>query len=879
MNGPLTEPWGKLSGVPGDIDLAWHPLRDHCVDVAACAEALLERGVLARRLARLAGLPALTPILRQRLVVLAFLHDLGKVNRHFQNKAYPGRPTGGHVQEMVSLVLSDPPLDWLVDALTPLFEWARDDDDLAAIAGAWLAAVCHHGRPIGPDARRDMAGWQAAPGYDPRGEAKRLVAHAKTLFPGAWQPTTERFPTASAFQHAFSGLVMLADWLGSDRAVFPYREDPSEDRLAFSRLRARAHLETMGIDPRRARAALPGDITFESAFGFAPRHAQSVMAALAVPQPEDGPTTTLLEAETGAGKTEAAIHHYLRLFRAGAVDGMYFALPTRSAATHIESRLTAVTAKLFPDEAERPPVVLAVPGYLRVDGREGRRLPGFEVLWNDDQAERFRARAWAAENAKRFLAGAIVVGTIDQVLLSTLQVSHAHLRSTALMRHLLVVDEVHASDAYMNRLLTRVLARHREAGGHTLLMSATLGATVAAELFGTPAARGAPPALDLPYPLVTQQRGSAPATRSVVTGADCPKRVRRELLPWLDDDGSELEPLAARALDAARRGARVLILRNTVKTALATIRALERIAPAELLFRCNGRVTLHHSRFAQADRRALDLEVEAALGKRAPSQGRVVVATQTVQQSLDLNADLMFTDLCPMDVLLQRLGRLHRHDTVRPAGFEVAQVGIMVPAERDLTRRLVGTTSPLHGLGNIYEDLRVIEATWRELERHETLVIPEMNRRLVEAATNPSRLEAITRELPGLASHEAHVMGGTLAERRTADLNGVDWTRPFGEAQFVTGDQHITSRLGEEDLRVLIEGAPVGPFGAAIDELKVPHFLALRFRRTPGEELRVTPTPFAGGFAFDLGDTTYHYDRLGLRRADLEHEEDDHVGA
>ncbi|MEZ4454914.1 MAG: hypothetical protein R3B09_36020, partial [Nannocystaceae bacterium] len=118
-----------------------------------------------------------------------------------------------------------------------------------------------------------------------------------------------------------------------------------------------------------------------------------------------------------------------------------------------------------------------MPGYLRVDEQEGTRLPGFEVLWNDDPRQRYRYRGWAAEGSKRYLAGAIVVGTIDQVLLSTSMTSHAHLRATAASRQLLVVDEAHASDAYMNRLLEEVLAFHLAAGGHAFLMSATLGST------------------------------------------------------------------------------------------------------------------------------------------------------------------------------------------------------------------------------------------------------------------------------------------------------------------------------------------------------------------------------------------------------------------
>ena len=128
---------------------------------------------------------------------------------------------------------------------------------------------------------------------------------------------------------------------------------------------------------------------------------------------------------------------------------------------------------------QAPPVVLAVPGYLQVDSMKGHRLSRFEVLWDDDDPQHAHERAWTAENSKRYLAGAIVVGTVDQVLISALQVKHANLRAAGLARQLLVVDEVHASDAYMTALLRLVLDFHRQAGGHAFLMSATLGAAAA----------------------------------------------------------------------------------------------------------------------------------------------------------------------------------------------------------------------------------------------------------------------------------------------------------------------------------------------------------------------------------------------------------------
>ena len=154
----------------------------------------------------------------------------------------------------------------------------------------------------------------------------------------------------------------------------------------------------------------------------------------------------IIESETGSGKTEAALLRFAHMFQAGLVDGLYFALPTRTAATQIHGRVTNFIRNMFPDNYT-PGVVLAVPGHLQVDEVEGQRLPRFEVLWDDQHSssDAVIKRRWAAENAKRFLAAQIAVGTIDQAMMAALQVRHAHVRAACLARSLLVVDEVHAS--------------------------------------------------------------------------------------------------------------------------------------------------------------------------------------------------------------------------------------------------------------------------------------------------------------------------------------------------------------------------------------------------------------------------------------------------
>lgn len=871
MKFPPTTFWGKLSH-----DGEWHPLADHSADVAACLERLLAQPVIRRRLARLGEQDDLSEVQVQRLSAIAAFHDVGKFNLGFQNKAWPDRrPVAGHVGEAMALLLSGYPEERRLCAAMRcelLESWFAEPGSLAELLAA---SIAHHGRPVAFHEGQPNADlWRAKGGLDPIAGVQQLAADIEGWFPRAFQAEagSDLLPAAHPFQHAFSGLVTLADWLGSDRRFFPFSERIDGSRMDVARLAARDALKHLGLDVAPAVLALANSsFDFERVFGFPPRPAQErVLSLSAAP----GGSLAILEAETGSGKTEAALSHYVRLFSQGLVGGMYFALPTRTAATQIHDRVARAIATIFPEERCRPPVVLAVPGYLRVDEAEGRHLPDFGVLWPDFDAERWRFRTWAAENPKRFLAGAISVGTIDQVLLSALPVRHAHLRAASLLRQLLVVDEVHASDTYMVHLLEVTLRRHLAAGGHAFLMSATLGSWARERFAGLLVESRAltlEEAVRVPYPAITWCESGR---RSVVAASPPgnPKTITVDREPIASDASA----IASLALAAARRGARVIVVRNTVADAIATQESLEAAAgpKAPELFRCFGRPAPHHSRFSRSDRVALDRALEECFRARRGC-GTVVVATQTVQQSLDLDADFLLTDLCPVDVLLQRLGRLHRHVAPpglpggegRPEGFSAARAVLLTPAERDLGSLIgaQGFANGAHGIGRVYEDLRVLEATWRLMERYPCLEIPQMNRQLVEEATHPHVLADLVAELGGRWHQHAIALHGVRASHaRLADWQAetVDWAKPFCDTRFGDLERRATTRLGEDDRRIVFEPALPGPFGGAVHELTLPAWLARGADSAAQPEAVVKGD---GGFGFQLGSRHFVYDRLGLR--------------
>lgn len=232
----------------------------------------------------------------------------------------------------------------------------------------------------------------------------------------------------------------------------------------------------------------------------------------------------LLEDSTGSGKTEAAVLRALALLDAGLVEGLYFAVPTRSAATELHARVARLVRDVYPGQASR--VMRVVPTALDTD-----------ELLPDQQ------RSWAAGSTKKAAMAPIGIGTIDQVLLSIMRVRHIWLRRAALCTKLLVIDEVHAGDAYMIRLVEELVRAHVDGGGHAMAMSATLGEEAKARLLARPRRQLAEARADA-YPLLT----TASMTQSFERSPSATISVQ------IPDRAAAL----ARAVKAARAGARRL---------------------------------------------------------------------------------------------------------------------------------------------------------------------------------------------------------------------------------------------------------------------------------------------------------------------------------
>lgn len=726
--------------------------------------------------------------------------------------------------------------------------------------------------------------WAPVGALDPARELEALVRAVREQFPLAFEadPAEKRIAAPAPLQHYLAGLMMVADWLGSSREVFALTSGNETDAARIERARrgARgllAHSRLSGLLGNPALFATLPVITFEALFGKRPRPLQATIAELDVQTP--AVRTLVAESDTGSGKTEAALLWWARLRTAGKVEGLYFALPTRVAARQLYERVVKFVEQHY-RPGERPPVLLAVPGYARMNTPDALALPAVGAQTDDNEAQTAAlALRWASEKAKRFLAAPIVVGTVDQALLSTLQSNHAHLRAALLDRQLLVVDEVHASDAYMRKLLQDLLAHRRCVNAYSLLLSATLGSEARETLLGSSRAMPFAAAAHTAYPLLSAEEGFSVAPQGLQGLQGVSKHVQVRPLALLDD----FRGIAKQAARAVRDGARVLVVMNTVRRARAVQAALEAELGSEhpALFRVRGVPCAHHGRYAAVDREVLDVEVERFLGKDAPNVPRVLVGTQTLEQSLDIDADVLITDLCPMDVLLQRIGRLWRHArSGRPEGWAadgVAQCLLVVP-EGSLTAAL-GDGARLKalrsaGLGSVYGDLRVLDLTLACLtERAGRLDLPAHNRELVEAVVHSERLQGydqvawtrVAAQVEGVQAHQ-RVSAQLASARAVFEAN-------FGDdACHFDADAAAVTRLGDGTALLTLAQPVRTPFGQTLHGIQVPgqdlREAMARLGQAWVERLKVPAkaAPTSEGFVLEWEGLRWRYDRAGLQR-------------
>jgi CRISPR-associated endonuclease/helicase Cas3 len=451
----------------------------------------------------------------------------------------------------------------------------------------------------------------------------------------------------------FTGVAVLADWLGSNTEYFPYKDNAISlhDYWTIAQVNAKKALAESGVVP----CAIKKNLSFTELFPAI--HTASPLQQWAINVDiQKSPQIFLLEDVTGAGKTEAAITLAYRLMESGNADGIFVALPTMATANAMYERVSNVYSKLFVDDAN---LVLAHGSRNLVDDF-AKTIIQASSPENDseqeDETASARCTAWLADHNKRALLAQVGVGTIDQALLGVLHSKHQSLRLLGLFGKVLIVDEVHACDAYMQGVLEVLLEFHGRAGGSVILLSATLPVHMKQKLLGAYAkGRNAscPVITEQAYPLATWWH-TTNANQLYQEPLATRKAVTRTVVVNYQHDLAQVKSAVLAALNA---GQCVCWIRNTIADALEAHRLFSNEISAE-------KITLFHARFCLSDRLDAEELVLQKFGKSSTHElrkGQLVIATQVIEQSLDVDFDLLISDLAPIDRLVQRAGRLRRH--------------------------------------------------------------------------------------------------------------------------------------------------------------------------------------------------------------------------
>ncbi len=593
------------------------------------------------------------------------MHDIGKFATSFQNQRpdllqhlqerASTKSYGGVRHDALGELLWRTHLLVRADALGLGAQASR----FACRIAPWVQAVTgHHGEP--PDAGHATihAHFDACD----ESAAESFVAEMRAILPpeialGAIcaAPVKQAIRAARECSWWFAGVAVLADWLGSNKAFFPYVSETralSDYWQNIALPQSRRAVDAAGVLPQPVAHGrrLQDIFGHERISVLTPLQTRADTINLPA-----GPQLYLLEDVTGAGKTEAALTLAYRLMAQGEAGGIFIGLPTMATANAMFERVVAVANRLFAPQA-RPSVVLAhgrrdLVGSFRAAVLHADRAEGDPQ--QADETASARCASWLADHNKKALLASVGVGTIDQALLAVLHARHQSLRLLGLFRKVLIVDEVHACDAYMQELLEGLLQFHAAAGGSAILVSATLPKEVKRKLAAKFAAgRGwaAPDLVSNGYPLITRVQAGSATEHPVGTRPEVQRRVAVAYC-------SDRDQIIAEIRAAVAEGHCVCWVRNTVADAIEAWESIRRSIPE---LNC----TLFHARFALGDRLAIEEDLRSAFGPMGDSarrRARVVVATQVIEQSLDVDFDLMISDLAPIDRLIQRSGRLQRH--------------------------------------------------------------------------------------------------------------------------------------------------------------------------------------------------------------------------
>lgn len=444
-------------------------------------------------------------------------------------------------------------------------------------------------------------------------------------------------------QNAILGIMITADWIASNHYVFDNQPYKNIDEFLESRkILALKFLNNEGMI--RQQIAVMQD--FKSAFGFNGRPVQNDVEKIVH---KNDIKCMLIESDCGSGKTEAALYAAAVLGNHSGLSGIYMGLPTGVSAEAIQDRV---------DE------------FLTSHGMRNTKLYTSKSML---LREPDKKPVWTDMSRQRLLA-ASAVGTVDQVMTAARLVRFESVRMDGLASKVLIIDEIHAYDTYMLAVIKDLLKICGELGVPVIMLSATLPISTKSDLLGVLGDGNIE--LHNGYPMISYVTKDGKVHEHVSHQYMPDKKISCELLPILNDN----DKIARYAVDAVKDGGCECVIMNTVADAICVYDKINKSKKNDC------KIILYHSRMTINARDETSREILAMCGKdRAKRPERVIiVGTQVLEQSLDIDVDYMITAICPIDLLFQRIGRYHRHGdagTIRERVVIANTVQVLIPSD------------------------------------------------------------------------------------------------------------------------------------------------------------------------------------------------------
>ncbi len=705
--------WAKTQ--PGERE-RYHPLLCHMLDVAAVASLIGDHCLPARVRERMKAVLSIDDA-KGLITFVSGAHDIGKACPGFQKRVRC-------LQDQLCLPFSTNDSDRPHGTVSAVV--LRDFLKRCPAAGL-LSQITggHHGvfpRSCDLNLASGVLGnrkWEEA-----RRELLDLLASTIGF------DLNQRWQTQDAIADPFivsfiAGLISVADWIGSNQEFFPcVAQCGSPDNIdaaeywCKAKQQAEQALHSLGWLPTVKFAE---EAAFKQIFsGFSANALQSTAIDLALNQ--TSPYLMIVEAPMGQGKTEAALYAADLAMCRDFARGMYIAMPTQATGNAMFKRV--------------------LDDYLRHRGHQGKlnlqlvhgdalltqmpeasegEIPEFRPQSIEGEVADVEAQSWFTAK-KRPLLAPFGVGTIDQSLLSVLQTKHWFVRLFGLAGKVVIFDEVHAYDAYMSTILERLLHWLAEMDCTVILLSATLPEARRKALAS--AFSGRDDAEYVRYPRITLAKPRRYPQASVVDRPVCAEiPMGQSRTVEVQFAGTDPAMLATTLNDRLASGGCAAVICNTVNRSIEVYKHLrDTLNDTECL--------LFHARTLRTWRREREAEVLRKFGKGDGSRPKraVLVATQVIEQSLDLDFDLMVSEIAPVDLLLQRSGRLHRHERKRPQGLDSPRLIVLCDAARE--------GPPPESFGRSIEhvyDRSILLRTWLALRGRDTIDVPAEIESLVEA--------------------------------------------------------------------------------------------------------------------------------------------------